>query len=65
LEEKTMVIITADHGKSHGEHDSIFNHGDLYEPTVHVPLIMKDPSLLPAGKESSELVENIDLVPTI
>jgi arylsulfatase A-like enzyme len=65
LEDKTTVIITADHGESHGEHDSIFNHGDLHEPTVHVPLIMKNTSLLPAGEVTNELVENIDLVPTI
>ena len=65
LEDKTMVMISADHGESHGEHDTIFNHVDLYEPTVHVPLIIKDPSGLPAGVKFDELVQNIDLVPTI
>jgi len=65
LEEKTMVIITSDHGESQGEHDDIFNHVDVYEPTVHVPLILKAPSDLPSGKTNDNLVQNIDLVPTI
>ena len=65
LEERTMIIITSDHGESHGEHDDIFNHVDVYEPTVHVPLIIKASSDLPSGKVIDDLVQNIDLAPFI
>jgi arylsulfatase A-like enzyme len=36
----TLFIITADHGELLGEHGRI-GHGELYEPCVNVPLIIK------------------------
>jgi arylsulfatase A-like enzyme len=44
--EKTIVVVTADHGESLGEHRCWFEHGrDAYETTCRVPLIVR----LPAG----------------
>jgi len=65
LEDETMIIVSADHGESHGEHHDYFNHVDVYEPTIHIPLIIKYPSRLTAGRKVDDLVQNIDLVPTI
>jgi len=65
LSDKTLVIITSDHGESHGEHDDIFNHVDVYEPVAHVPLIMWGPIDMQSGGRIDDLVQNIDLVPTI
>lgn len=44
--EETIFIITADHGELLGERDYL-GHGELYEPVLHVPLVVK----LPAGDE--------------
>jgi arylsulfatase A-like enzyme len=39
----TLVIITADHGESLGEH-RLYGHGcSLYAPELHVPLLVLDP----------------------
>lgn len=44
LEESTMVILTADHGESLGDHDYYFEHGRLpYDACLRVPLVIRVP----------------------
>lgn len=63
---RTLVVLTADHGESLGEHDYFFEHGAyLYEPLVRVPLIIVAPGVLPAGRTISTLVRTIDIMPTV
>ncbi|MDH4196748.1 MAG: sulfatase [Candidatus Aminicenantes bacterium] len=65
LTEKTLVILTSDHGESLGEH-RYFGHGEnLYEPSVHIPLIMARPSVLPQDRAIETPARSIDLLPTI
>lgn len=46
----TTVIIVADHGEGHGEHN-LFGHGfNTHQELVHVPLIVHDPERFPRGK---------------
>jgi arylsulfatase A-like enzyme len=53
----TVLVVVADHGESLGEHDYWFNHGaDLWEPSMHVPLILRWPGRVPAGERSEALV---------
>ncbi len=62
--EHALVIVTADHGEEFLEHGS-FGHGNnLFNTTVHVPLIIAGPGI-PAGKVVSENVSLIDLAPTV
>ena len=64
--ERTIVVVTADHGESLGEHDYFFEHGAyLYEPVVRVPLIITAPGRLPAGRRVKTLGRTIDIVPTV
>ncbi len=38
----TFVVVVADHGEGFGEHNDPFVHGaNLYEPILHVPLILR------------------------
>ncbi len=60
----TLVVFTADHGESLGEHNIWFSHSGLYQPTVHVPLIIHMPGG-PAHKIVKSLVQLADLMPTI
>ena len=44
LDKNLIVVVTADHGESLGEHDFYFEHGWFaFEPTLHVPFLMKLP----------------------
>lgn len=62
--DKTIIILTSDHGEEFWEHDG-FEHGhSLYNEVLHVPLIIKYSSKLPV-KRIKYYVHLLDLVPTI
>ena len=59
------VILLADHGEALCEH-GIWEHGySMYQTDLHVPLILRWPGVLPAGKRVPPLVSTIDLMPTL
>ncbi|WP_449462561.1 nickel-dependent lactate racemase [Tardisphaera miroshnichenkoae] len=64
MTDETAVFLTADHGESLGEHGFYFDHADVYETTVHVPLIARLPGTFPA-RRVEELVQGIDVTSTI
>ncbi|MBN2798186.1 MAG: sulfatase [Deltaproteobacteria bacterium] len=64
--EDTMVVLVGDHGEGLGEHGEWFNHGDaLWDQDLHVPLAMRLPDALPAGRVIPTPVELTDVAPTI
>ena len=61
---RTLVVLTADHGESLGEHGER-THGILaYEATLRVPLILYEPRLFDARRVSGP-ARHVDLLPTI
>lgn len=64
ITDDTLVILTADHGESLGEHGIYWTHHGLYDVTVHVPLILRYPNLLKPERVRT-LVQHVDIVPTI
>ena len=66
VEGKTLVVLTADHGESLGEHDYFFEHGDLgSEPEVHIPLVMRWPGTIRPGGRVAATVSSVDVGPTV
>jgi len=66
IADETLVAITSDHGEELGEHGVYFDHASAYEPTVHVPLVMRFPGVLPAGQRRAQLpYSSVDLSATI
>jgi arylsulfatase A-like enzyme/Tfp pilus assembly protein PilF len=63
--DRTLVVVTADHGESLGEHDEKTHAVFIYDATVRVPLIFRYPRLLPAGRRYEGPVRSVDIVPTI
>jgi arylsulfatase len=60
----SLIVLSADHGESFGEH-GLWMHGhSLYQPEVHVPLIVKSPAQ-PRGQRIALPVQAIDIFPTI
>src|SRR6185436_9129254 len=61
---RALVVPTADHGESLGEHGEKTHGIFAYEGTLHVPLILYCPRLL-ASRVVARPVRHVDLVPTI
>lgn len=61
--DRTAIVVTADHGEAFGEHDMSWHGAELWQPLVHVPLLVYVPGLEP--KRIDENRSLIDLAPTI
>jgi arylsulfatase A-like enzyme len=60
---RTILIITADHGEEFMEHGQVL-HGQLYDECIHIPLIFIIPRA-ESGIKVSSLTQSIDIMPTI
>jgi arylsulfatase A-like enzyme/Tfp pilus assembly protein PilF len=68
LSRPTLVVLTADHGESLGEHGELTHGMFAYEGTLHVPLIVArvDPGRASGtGVVIDAPVRHIDVVPTV
>lgn len=66
LWDRTLVIVTADHGELLGEHGLLGHTEGLYEPVLRVPLFVRHPGRPGwAGRRVGALVERVDLAPTL
>jgi arylsulfatase len=64
LATKTIVLVVADHGESHGDHNIFFDHFGLYDPTSRIPMIMTIPGRT-GGTRIRALAQSIDIMPTV
>src|SRR5262249_27644280 len=67
LYDRTLVVLTADHGEEFREHGGWWHGTPLYDEQIHAPLIMKPRR---AGAESggrvvTELATSLDIAPTV
>jgi arylsulfatase A len=76
IDDRTIVVVTADHGEtlstahsgtSELDHQAIrFHHSaSNYEETVHVPLLVVLPGVIPPGTVVKARVRNTDIAPTL
>jgi arylsulfatase A-like enzyme len=63
--ENTLIIVTADHGESFGEHASIHHGANLYLEQIRVPLLLWGPNLVPQGKVVEHPVDLRGVAPTV
>lgn len=64
LARDTLVVFTSDHGEAFGEHGA-YLHDDLYAGTLRVPLVLRFPGRVPAGRRVAERVRLLDVMPTV
>ncbi len=62
LLDDTVVVVTTNHGQDLFEH-SCFDHGTLYDPVLHIPLIWWERDGAPRRVDT--VVQNIDLLPSL
>ncbi len=65
LLDDTIVAITGDHGESFAEHGDWFHGWNLWQTETGVPLILRYPSRISAGRVNDTPVQLVDLLPTL
>ncbi|MFQ5808948.1 MAG: sulfatase, partial [Armatimonadota bacterium] len=60
----TLVVFWSDHGDMAGDHGRL-SKSVFYYGSERIPLIVRWPGQIPAGRTSEALVENIDVFPTL
>ncbi|MFQ6103897.1 MAG: tetratricopeptide repeat protein [Candidatus Glassbacteria bacterium] len=65
LGDRTLIVLTSDHGESLGEHLESSHGVFLYEGPMRVPLIMTLDGVLPAGRRVDDYVSLADILPTV
>jgi arylsulfatase A-like enzyme/Tfp pilus assembly protein PilF len=65
LDSETLVVVVGDHGEGLGEHFEPEHGLTLYNTTMHVPLMFRQPGRLVAGRPLSANVSLVDIFPTV
>ncbi len=60
----TYIIFTSDNGFFYGEHRLTGGKFLAYEPSTHLPLLIRGPGIKP-GTETGQLASNVDIAPTV
>ena len=63
--DRTVVIVTSDHGYFYGEHGLNEERRLAYEESARIPLIVRYPPIARAGSTPAAMVQTIDLAPTV
>ena len=61
----TLVILVADHGEEFADHGGLEHGRTLYQELVRVPLIVRLPRAVGAGRHVAALARQVDLLPTV
>jgi hypothetical protein len=66
LEDKTLVIVTGDHGEAFGEHPGNFAHTmSIHDENVRVPYVIAAPGTIDVAQRVRRVASAIDTAPTI
>ncbi len=71
IDERAWIIVTADHGEEYKEHGSMGHGRQLYEESIHVPLVIAGPPAQgekkngEGGRRIASPVSGVDIHPTI
>jgi arylsulfatase A-like enzyme/predicted Zn-dependent protease len=65
LYDRSTIVLLSDHGEGLGDHGEQEHGLFVYDEAIHVPLIIKQEGNAGAGRRIADLVQHIDLVPTI
>jgi arylsulfatase A-like enzyme/Tfp pilus assembly protein PilF len=65
LLDKTLVVVAGDHGEGFGDKVETGHGIFLYEETIRVPLIVRDPAAFPRPRVVEDEVRLADVAPTV
>lgn len=64
MTDQTIVVFTSDHGHFFGQHGLHAKGGFMYEDLIRVPMIVRYPGYVPAGRRSQAIQSLVDYAPT-
>jgi choline-sulfatase len=64
LSDQTLVVYVGDNGYMLGQHGRFEKHC-FFEPAVRIPMIMRWPGHIESGRRVMDLVEMVDVMPTV
>jgi N-acetylglucosamine-6-sulfatase len=64
LSKSTLVIYMGDNGFALGEH-GFYDKRDAFEESIRVPLLAYAPGMITPGAKVAQMVQNIDIAPTL
>jgi N-acetylglucosamine-6-sulfatase len=62
--DRTMIVVTSDHGYFYGEHGLSVERRLAYEEGIRIPLLVRYPPLVKAGTRRNQMVLTLDFAPT-
>lgn len=66
LAENTVIIVVGDHGETLEEHEMAFEHNDVYDTCMRVPLMIRFPDSIPCPTRTVwEPTRLMDILPTL
>ncbi|HEU5321013.1 MAG TPA: cation:dicarboxylase symporter family transporter, partial [Methylomirabilota bacterium] len=65
LYDDTLIVFVSDHGEELGERGGLGHGHSLYQELLSIPLVVKPAGRQPAGRRSSRLAQQVDLLPTV
>ncbi len=63
--DRTLLIVTSDHGENIGEHSLMSHAYSLHDTLIHVPLMIRYPACFARGNRVSSHVQLTDIFPTL
>jgi len=63
--DETLFVVTSDQGFFYGEFGLAQERRLAYEPSIHIPLIVRYPGEVQAGSRPRALASNVDIAPTM
>ncbi len=62
----TIVLFLSHHDRKLSDPGrSLLKHDNTYDETIHVPMIIHNPTLFPVGKSTEVLTSHVDMLPTL
>jgi arylsulfatase A-like enzyme len=65
LYDEALIVFVADHGEEFQDHGQWFHGRSVFDELVRIPLVVKFPRGLYAGRRVPQQVQEVDLLPTI
>jgi arylsulfatase A-like enzyme len=65
LASRTLVILLSDHGEEFKEHGGLSHAQSLHEELLRIPLLVRWPGRIPAGRRVTRSVQLVDVLPTV